>query len=83
MKDLEHKYNINDNVIFFDTDKCKLKRGKIIGVNAYKTKEFTIVKYDILTDSERINVGRFVPESLIFSNRDDALDWAIKITDEL
>ena len=29
------------------------------------------------------NVGRFVPESLIFSNRDDALDWAIKITDEL
>lgn len=83
MKDLEHKYNINNNVIFFDTDKCKLRRGKIIGINAYKTIDFNIVKYDILTEGERVNVGRFVPESLIFSNRDDALDWAIKITDEL
>lgn len=83
MKDLEHKYNINDKVIFFDTDKCKLKRGKVIGVNAYKTKDFNIVKYDILTEGERINIGRFVPESLIFSNRGDALDWAIKITDEV
>ena len=83
MKDLEHKYNINDAVIFFDTYKCKLRHGKVIGVDVYNSNDFNIVKYDILTEGERLNVGRFIPESLIFSNRDDALDWAIKITDEL
>lgn len=92
---IETKYNIGDRIYFYDVAEGKIMRGEIdwISIVVSKSERLNGIKYHIKRITFDANkypmeeVGTFAChealEHQVFKDRSDALDFAIKITEDI
>ena len=76
-----YKYSLGDEVIFIDLQTNVCRRGEVKAVSVYHDELNSATSYTLLTDKGQA-VGN-VPESIIFTSRDELLNWAIDITNKV
>jgi hypothetical protein len=76
-----YKYSLGDEVIFIDLQTNVCRHGEVKAVSIYHDKLNNATSYTLLTDKGQA-VGN-VPESIIFTSRDELLNWAIDITNKV
>ena len=78
---VKYKYALGDEVLFIDLQTNKCRYGEVKAVSIYHDELNNATSYTLLTDKGQA-VGN-VPESIIFNNRDELLNWAIDITNNV
>lgn len=78
---VNYKYALGDKVIFIDLQTNVCRHGEVKAVSIYHDELNNATSYTLLTDKGQA-VGN-VPESIIFTNRDELLNWAIDITNKV
>ena len=78
---VKHKYALGDKVLFIDLQTNVCRRGEVKAVSVYHDELNSATSYTLLTDKGQA-VGN-VPESIIFTSRDELLNWAIDITNKV
>lgn len=78
---VNYKYALGDKVIFIDLQTNVCRRGEVKAVSVYHDELNNATNYTLLTDKGQA-VGN-VPESIIFTSRDELLNWAIDITNKV
>lgn len=78
---VNYKYALGDKVIFIDLQTNVCRRGEVKAVSVYHDELNSATNYTLLTDKGQA-VGN-VPESIIFTSRDELLNWAIDITNKV
>ena len=76
-----YKYSLGDEVLFIDLQTNVCRRGEVKAVSIYHDELNSATSYTLLTDKGQA-VGN-VPESIIFTSRDELLNWAIDITNKV
>ena len=76
-----YKYSLGDEVIFIDLQTNVCRHGEVKAVSIYYDELNNATSYTLLTDKGQA-VGN-VPESIIFTSRDELLNWAIDITNKV
>jgi hypothetical protein len=76
-----YKYSLGDEVIFIDLQTNVCRHGEVKAVSIYHDELNNATSYTLLTDKEQA-IGN-VPESIIFTSRDELLNWAIDITNKV
>ena len=76
-----YKYALGDEVIFIDLQTNVCRHGEVKAVSIYHDELNSATSYTLLTDKGQA-VGN-VPESIIFTSRDELLNWAIDITNKV
>lgn len=92
---VETKYNIGDRIYFYDVSEGKIMRGEIdwISITVSKSERINGIKYYIKRvtfDANRypmeeveIFTSYNAVEHQVFKDRSEALDFAIKITEDI
>lgn len=75
------KYALGDKVLFIDLQTNKCRYGEVKAVSVYHDELNNYTNYTLLTDKGQA-VGH-VPESIMFNSRDELLNWAIDITNNV
>ena len=78
---VKYKYALGDKVIFIDLQTNVCHHGEVKAVSVYHDELNNATSYTLLTDEGQA-VGN-VPESIIFTSRDELLNWAIDITNKV
>lgn len=78
---VKYKYALGDKVIFIDLQTNVCRHGEVKAVSIYHDELNNATSYTLLTDKGQA-VGN-VPESIIFNSRDELLNWAIEITNNV
>lgn len=78
---VNYKYALGNEVIFIDLQTNVCRRGEVKAVSIYHDELNNATSYTLLTDKGQA-VGN-VPESIIFTSRDELLNWAIDITNKV
>ena len=78
---INYKYALGDKVIFIDLQTNVCRHGEVKAVSIYHDELNNATSYTLLTDEGQA-VGN-VPESIIFTSRDELLNWAIDITNKV
>lgn len=78
---VKYKYALGDKVLFIDLQTNKCSYGEVKAVSIYHDKLNNATSYTLLTDKGQA-VGN-VPESIMFNSRDELLNWAIDITNDV
>lgn len=78
---VKYKYALGDKVLFIDLQTNKCRYGEVKAVSVYHDELNNATSYTLLTDKGQA-VGN-VPESIIFRSRDELLNWAIDITNNV
>lgn len=78
---VKYKYTLGDKVLFIDLQNNKCRYGEVKAVSVYHDKLNNATSYTLLTDEGQA-VGN-VPENIMFNNRDELLNWAIDITNNV
>lgn len=78
---VNYKYALGDKVIFIDLQTNVCRHGEVKAVSVYHDELNSATSYTLLTDKGQA-VGN-VPESIIFTSRDELLNWAIDITNKV
>lgn len=78
---VKHKYALGDKVLFIDLQTNKCRYGEVKAVSVYHDELNNATSYTLLTDKGQA-VGN-VPETIMFNNRDELLNWAIDITNNV
>lgn len=78
---VNYKYALGDKVLFIDLQTNKCRYGEVKAVSVYHDELNNATSYTLLTDKGHA-VGN-VPESIIFNSRDELLNWAIDITNNV
>ena len=76
-----YKYSLGDEVLFIDLQTNVCRHGEVKAVSVYHDELNSATSYTLLTDKGQA-VGN-VPESIIFTSRDELLNWAIDITNKV
>ncbi len=76
-----YKYSLGDEVIFIDLQTNVCRHGEVKAVSIYHDELNNATSYTLLTDKGQA-IGN-VPESIIFTSRDELLNWAIDITNKV
>lgn len=82
----ESKYEINDEVYFYNTDTLKIEKGVVLGISVsfIDIKDSPTWQYYIKPSSKKLgSIGRYIPESLIFKDRDEVFKFAYTITENI
>lgn len=78
---VNYKYALGDKVIFIDLQTNVCRHGEVKAVSVYHDELNNATSYTLLTDKGQA-IGN-VPESIIFTSRDELLNWAIDITNKV
>lgn len=78
---VKYKYALGDKVLFIDLQTNKCRYGEVKAVSVYHDKLNNATSYTLLTDEGQA-VGN-VPENIMFNNRDELLNWAINVTNNV
>lgn len=78
---VNYKYALGDKVIFIDLQTNVCRSGEVKAVSVYHDELNSATNYTLLTDKGQA-IGN-VPESIIFTSRDELLNWAIDITNKV
>lgn len=78
---VKYKYSLGDKVLFIDLQTNVCRHGEVKAVSIYHDELNSATSYTLLTDKGQA-VGN-VPESIIFTSRDELLNWAIDITNKV
>ena len=78
---VKYKYSLGDKVLFIDLQTNVCRHGEVKAVSIYHDELNNATSYTLLTDKGQA-VGN-VPESIIFNSRDELLNWAIEITNNV
>ena len=76
-----YKYSLGDKVLFIDLQTNVCRHGEVKAVSIYHDELNNATSYTLLTDKGQA-IGN-VPESIIFTSRDELLNWAIDITNKV
>ena len=76
-----YKYSLGDEVLFIDLQTNVCRHGEVKAVSIYHDELNNATSYTLLTDKGQA-IGN-VPESIIFRSRDELLNWAIDITNNV
>ena len=76
-----YKYSLGDEVLFIDLQTNVCRHGEVKAVSIYHDELNNATSYTLLTDKGQA-IGN-VPESIIFTSRDELLNWAIDITNKV
>lgn len=78
---VKYKYALGDRVLFIDLQTNKCRYGEVKAVSVYHDELNNAISYTLLTDKGQA-VGN-VPENIIFNSRDELLNWAIDIANNV
>lgn len=78
---VNYKYALGDEVIFIDLQTNVCRHGEVKAVSIYHDELNNATSYTLLTNEGQA-IGN-VPESIIFTSRDELLNWAIDITNKV
>lgn len=74
---IPYKFRLGEEVLFINLQNGTVERGQVYAVSAYHDQVNNAVNYTLATKQSA--VGN-VPETVIFRSRDEVLDWAIQVT---
>ena len=78
---IKYKYALGDKVLFIDLQTNVCRHGEVKAVSIYHDELNSATSYTLLTDKGQA-VGN-VPVIIIFTSRDELLNWAIDITNKV
>lgn len=78
---INYKYALGDKVLFIDLQTNVCRHGEVKAVSIYHDELNNATSYTLLTDKGQA-VGN-VPETIMFNSRDELLNWAIDITNNV
>lgn len=78
---VNYKYALGDKVLFIDLQTNVCRHGEVKAVSVYHDELNSATTYTLLTDKGQAVCN--VPESIIFTSRDELLNWAIDITNKV
>lgn len=74
---IPYKFRLGEQVIFINLQNGTVEKGQVYAVSAYHDQANNAVNYTLATPNGA--VGN-VPETVMFRSRDEVLDWAIQVT---
>lgn len=73
---ISYKYPLGEHVIFINLQTGEVDEGDVVAVSMYHDKNNNAVNYTLATERGCV---QNVPQTIMFKNRDEILNWAINI----
>lgn len=79
------KFNRGDIVYFWSSNEVKILRGTISEISLWYSDKRIKWKYGIkpLSSGKAFQLSEMIPEDLIFREKDDVIDFCMKLTDNI